>query len=86
MNSLPVDLLLLSIATPLVAALAISLGAPLRLAKGVAAVAFAVPALIALFLWSRFGSETLHHTYAFYQVYDTGLQAIGIHLSLGLNG
>ncbi len=86
MNSLPVDLLLLSIATPLVAALAISLGAPLRLAKGIAAVAFAVPALIALFLWSRFSGETQHATYAFYTVYNTGLQAIGIHLSLGLNG
>ena len=86
MNSLPVDLLLLSIATPLVAALAISIGTPTRLAKGIAAAAFAVPALIALFLWSRFGSETLHHTYAFYQVYDTGLQSVGIHLALGLNG
>ncbi len=86
MNSLPVDLLLLSIATPLVAALAISLGAPLRLAKGIATVAFAVPALIALFLWSRFSGETQHATYAFYTVYNTGLQAIGIHLSLGLNG
>jgi NADH-quinone oxidoreductase subunit M len=86
MNSLPVDLLLLSIATPLVAALAISLGAPLRFAKGIATVAFAVPALIALFLWSRFSCDSLNHTYAFYTVYNTGLQAIGIHLSLGLNG
>ena len=86
MNSLPVDLLLLSIATPLVAALAISLGAPLRLAKGIAAAAFAVPALIALFLWSRFALEPQYHTYAFYEVYNTGLQGIGIHLALGLNG
>ncbi|HTJ77426.1 MAG TPA: NADH-quinone oxidoreductase subunit M [Rariglobus sp.] len=86
MNTLPVDLLLLSIATPLAVALVISLGMPLRLAKGFAAAAFAVPALVALFLWSRFACEPLHHTYAFYKVYNTGLQGIGIHLALGLNG
>ncbi|MBW8781908.1 MAG: NADH-quinone oxidoreductase subunit M [Verrucomicrobia bacterium] len=86
MNTLPVDLLLLSIATPLAVALVIALGVPVRAAKGLAAAAFAVPALIALFLWSRFSSETLHHTYAFYKVYETGLQGVGIKLALGLNG
>jgi NADH-quinone oxidoreductase subunit M len=86
MNTLPVDLLLLSIATPLAVALVIASGVPVRAAKGLAAAAFAVPALIALFLWSRFSSETLHHTYAFYKVYETGLQGVGIKLALGLNG
>ncbi len=80
-----VDLLLVSIATPLVLALAIALGLPKRLATKLAYVAFALPAVIAIYLWTQFpagaGAE-----YAFLHRYSTGLHQLGITLALGLNG
>ena len=79
------QLLQLAIATPLFAALAIALGLPKRLSTKLAAVAFAVPALIALWLWSEFpaggGAD-----YQFQSSLDTGLSGYGINLKLGLNG
>ncbi len=85
MNNLPVDLLLLSIATPLAVALAIALGLPKRHAIKLAYVGFGVPAVIACYLWSQFpanpGAE-----YAFMTSYATGLEGLGIKLTLGLNG
>ncbi|HEY0944849.1 MAG TPA: NADH-quinone oxidoreductase subunit M [Opitutaceae bacterium] len=86
MNTLPVDLLLLSIATPLAVALAIALGLPKRFSVKLAYVGFGVPALIALYLWSQFGAAPQHESYAFFTTYDTGLKNLGIQLLLGLNG
>jgi NADH-quinone oxidoreductase subunit M len=87
MTNLPFDLLFLSIATPLAVALIIALGLlPKRWATTLAGVGFAVPALVALYLWYRFSSAPQIHTYAFYNVYDTGLSNLGIRLALGLNG
>ena len=85
--SLPFDFLFLSIATPLAVALVIALGLlPKSWAPKFACVGFAVPAIIALFLWAQFPSTPPANTYAFFNVYDTGLSSLGIHLSLGLNG
>ncbi len=80
------DLLLLSIASPLLAALLLL--APLRLAarKAITAIGFTMPALIALCLWSRFPAAE-GAGYHFVSQYDTGLKAaLGISLHLGLNG
>ncbi len=85
MNS-SVDLLLLSIATPLAIALAIALGLPKRFSVKLAYVGFGVPALIALYLWSQYGDAASQDGYAFFKSYDTGLNSLGIHLTLGLNG
>jgi NADH-quinone oxidoreductase subunit M len=80
-----VDLLLVSILTPLALALAITLGLPKRFATKLAYLAFGLPAVIAVYLWTQFpvnpGAE-----YAFLTRYATGLQGLGITLSLGLNG
>ncbi len=79
------QLLQLAIATPLLAALVIGLGLPKRFSIKLAAVAFIVPALIALWLWSQFqpGAE---NGYAFTSDHATGLTQFGISLKLGLNG
>jgi NADH-quinone oxidoreductase subunit M len=79
------QLLQLAIATPLGAALIIALGLPKRFSTKLAAVAFTVPALIALWLWSQFPAEGAQH-YQFLSTLDTGLSAYGINLKLGLNG
>ena len=79
------QLLQLAIATPLVAALIIALGLPKRFATGLAAVAFTVPALIALWLWKEFPAAGAAH-YHYQSTFDTGLSAYGINLKLGLNG
>ncbi len=80
------DLLLLSIATPLAAALLLLVPAPLNVRKAVAAVGFLVPALIALCLWTRFDASA-GADYQFVTQYDTGLKdLLGISLHLGLNG
>ncbi len=85
MNSLDPQLLQLAIATPLVAALIIAAGLPKRFSTKLAAVAFTVPALIALWLWWDFpaggGAD-----YQYLTNLDTGLGDFGIHLKLGLNG
>lgn len=85
--NLPEILLPLSIATPLVVALAIALGLQKRFSVALAYIGFGVPALASLWLWYNYSSVTdFHGGYAFYQSYDTGLHSFGIHLSLGLNG
>jgi NADH-quinone oxidoreductase subunit M len=88
MNTLPVDLLLLSIVTPLAVALAIALGLPKRFSVKLAYVGFGVPAAIALFLWYQYSaaSASAYEGYSFYTRYDTGLWDFGIRLTLGLNG
>jgi len=64
--SLPFDFLFLSIATPLAVALVLALGLlPKPWATKLACVGFTVPAIVAVYLWSRFSAEPLVHTYAF---------------------
>lgn len=83
----PELLLPLSIATPLLVALAIALGLQKRFSVTLAYVGFGAPALAALWLWYNYSTVTdFHGGYAFYQSYNTGLHSFGIHLSLGLNG
>jgi NADH-quinone oxidoreductase subunit M len=90
MDALLPNLILVAIATPLAAALAIGLGLPERLATKLAAVAFAVPAGVALWLWSQFPDYAAipagRMGFAFYSLHSLGLEKIGIHLTLGLNG
>jgi NADH-quinone oxidoreductase subunit M len=89
-NDVNAQLLLLAIAAPLAAALAIALGLPDRLTRSLAAVAFAVPAGIAVWLWSQFPAYPAipagHLGFAFYSLHALGLEKMGIHLTLGLNG
>jgi NADH-quinone oxidoreductase subunit M len=84
------SLLILAIAAPLAAAVAIAFGLPDRLTRSLAAVAFAVPAGVALWLWSRFPAYDAipagHLGFAFYSLHALGLEKMGIHLTLGLNG
>ena len=90
MDALNANLLLLAIATPLAAAVIIALGLAERPAKGLAGVAFAVPAAIAVWLWSHFPAASAvapeHLGFAFFSLRPLGLEKIGIHLTLGLNG
>ncbi|MDQ5977824.1 MAG: NADH-quinone oxidoreductase subunit [Verrucomicrobiota bacterium] len=79
------QLLQLAIATPLVAALIIALGLPKRFATKLALVAFAVPAAVALWLWSQYPAEG-GARYHYLSSIDTGLANYGISLKLGLNG
>ena len=85
MNFHNAQLLQLAIATPLGAALIIAMGLPKRFATKLAAVAFAVPALAALWLWGDFPSNN-GATYFYPSSLDTGLGFFGISLKLGLNG
>jgi NADH-quinone oxidoreductase subunit M len=84
-NSSNAQLLQLAIATPLVAAVIIACGLPKRFATKLAAAAFTLPAIIALWLWSQFPAEGAHN-YAFLSTTYTGLANLGITLKLGLNG
>lgn len=80
------DVLLLSIATPLAAALLLLVPAPLGARKAIAGLGFLLPALFAICAWVRFDSAAAAD-YQFVTNYDTGLQsALGISLKLGLNG
>ncbi len=80
------DLLLLSIATPLAAALLLLVPAPLAVRKFIAGLGFVAPAAIALYLFSQFNAAN-GVSYQFVKEYDTGLkEAFGISLQLGLNG
>jgi NADH-quinone oxidoreductase subunit M len=89
-NDLNASLLILAIVAPLVAAVAIALGLPERLTRIVAAAGFVVPAGVALWLWSQFPSYDAipagHLGFAFYSLHALGLEKMGIHLTLGLNG
>ncbi len=81
------DPLLASILAPLGVALSIALGMPKRWAVKLAYAGFAVPALVALYLWWSFaGAAKEAHGYAFLSRYPTGLDGLGIGLKLGLNG
>jgi NADH-quinone oxidoreductase subunit M len=89
-NDLNANLLVIAIAAPLVAAVAIALGLPDRLTRTVAAAGFVVPAGVALWLWSQFpvydAIPAGHQGFAFYSLRALGLEKMGIHLTLGLNG
>ncbi|HVZ63687.1 MAG TPA: NADH-quinone oxidoreductase subunit M [Lacunisphaera sp.] len=85
MNPNDAHLLQLAIATPLGAALLIALGLPKRYATKLAVAAFALPALIALWLWREFPAEGAAR-YFFASNTEVGLSAFGISLKLGLNG
>jgi NADH-quinone oxidoreductase subunit M len=78
-------LLLFSILIPLCAAVAVAFG-PRSVMRAFAGLGFGTPAFIALVLWYRFQSFEAGATYQFLAHYDTGLQGLGIRLSLGLNG
>jgi len=80
------DPLLLSIAAPLALAVAIALGLPKRWTVRLAYIVFALPALFALDVWTRFAAAPKVHGYAFLTSYSTGLDALGIGLKFGLNG
>ncbi|HWA85938.1 MAG TPA: NADH-quinone oxidoreductase subunit M, partial [Opitutus sp.] len=87
MSNLPFDPLLVSIASPLALAVAIALGLPKRWSLRLGYVAFAIPLLLALHVWWHFNDMPPEsHGYAFLRSYSTGLDAYGIHLTLGLNG
>ncbi len=80
------DLLLIAIVAPLVLALAMVLGLPKALARNLAYLGFALPAVIGIILWCQFDAAAKESTYAFLTTYDTGLTGLGINLTLGLNG
>src|SRR3954468_2938516 len=86
MSQLPNDPLLFSIAAPLALALAIALGPPKRWSVRLSYVAFAIPMLVALYLWWNFSDAAKTSGYAYVTSYSTGLDALGIGLKLGLNG
>jgi len=84
-NSLNPLLLQLAIATPLVAAVIVAVGLPKRFSILLGYAAFALPAGIALWLWSQYPAEG-GNGYHFLSSFDTGLSGYGISLKLGLNG
>jgi NADH-quinone oxidoreductase subunit M len=90
MDTLNSNLVLLAVVLPLAAALIIALGLSERWATRLAAVGFGAPAAIALWLWSQFPAYGAipagHFGFAFYSLHALGLERIGIHLTLGLNG
>src|SRR3954470_21327034 len=86
MSTLLSDLLLVSIAVPLALALIIALGLPKRWSVRLAYVAFAIPCVIALYLWWQYASAPKSDGYAFLTQHSTGLDGLGISLKLGLNG
>ena len=84
MNFLSDHLLLLSVAAPLLAGLAVAF-APKAAAKPIAFAGFFLPLLLALHAWWYF-PHGAGAGYAFLHSYDTGLTGVGITLKLGLNG
>ncbi len=80
------DLLLIAILSPLALSLAMVLGLPKAVARNLAYVGFAIPAVIGIWLWCQYGAATKESGYAFLTSYDTGLSGLGINLTLGLNG
>jgi len=62
-----------------------ALGLPKRYSTKLAAFAFFMPALAALWLWSRYPTEG-GEGYHYLSTVDTGLGAFGINFTLGLNG
>jgi NADH-quinone oxidoreductase subunit M len=86
MDQLLHDYLLFAIAVPLALALAIGLGLPKRWSVRLAYVVFAIPALVALYVWWNFADAPKQEGYAYLTRYSTGLDGLGIGLKLGLNG
>jgi NADH-quinone oxidoreductase subunit M len=90
MEPLNSSLLLLAILAPLAIAVILGLGVPERWAKVLAAAGFVLPAAVALWLWRQFPAyaeiSPAHLGFAFYSLHALGLEKIGIHLTLGLNG
>ena len=78
--------LFLSIATPLAVAVAIALGLPKRWSIRFAYVGFAVPAFLSVLAWWHYSDRLPDHGYAYLKSYSTGLEGLGISLTLGLNG
>jgi NADH-quinone oxidoreductase subunit M len=82
-------LLLSSILIPLIAAVGILMTRRVseRLTQLVTLLGFALPLMVALYLWSQFATHVVGATgYAFMGHWNTGLQGFGISLLLGLNG
>ncbi len=86
MSQLPFDPLLLSVVAPLAVAAAIAFGLPKRWSVLLAYVGFGVPALIALWAWAGYAAAPQAHGYAYLAKHSTGLDGLGISLTLGLNG
>ncbi|MDB6114237.1 MAG: ndhD [Lacunisphaera sp.] len=74
-----------AVAIPLVAALVMALGLPKRYSTKLAALAFFMSALGAIWLWARYPAEG-GMGYHYLSTIDTGLGGFGINLTLGLNG
>lgn len=86
MSQLLFDPLFMSIATPLAVAVAIACGLPKRWSIRFAYVGFGVPLFLALHAWWHYAAQVPVHGYAFLTYHSTGLDGIGIGLTLGLNG
>jgi NADH-quinone oxidoreductase subunit M len=87
MSTLHPDPILLSVGAPLLVAALIALGVPKRIVVKLAYAGFAVPALVAVYLWWSFAAAAKEaHGYAYLTQYSTGLDGFGISLKLGLNG
>lgn len=89
MSELNPFLLQVSIILPFVAGLMLFFSGDLKSAwvKAVAFVGFAVPGLIAIWLYSQYAdAQKMAYAYAFFSDTKTGLEDIGISLKLGLNG
>jgi NADH-quinone oxidoreductase subunit M len=81
------DPLLIAVASPLAVAVMIATGLPKRVVVKFAYAGFAVPAMMALWVWWSFASAAKDaHGYAFVTSYSTGLDGYGIALKLGING
>src|SRR4051812_25202794 len=74
-----------SVAIPLLAALVMALGLPKRYSTKLAALAFFMSAVGAMWLWAKYPAEA-GSGYHYLSTIDTGLGAFGINLTLGLNG
>src|SRR5690554_3174582 len=89
MTDLNPYLLHVAILAPLLAAAAMLLGGralSIAQVKAIAFTGFAIPAAIALWLWSQFSGAETANGYAFVTTFATGLERWGIYLTLGLNG
>lgn len=86
MNSL---LLPLAIFVPLVAGTFLMLAGrnvPVGVGKAFATFSFLFPALAGLLLWCGFDPAATEHGFNYVTTLPVGIQALGIHLTLGLNG
>ena len=80
-------LLFVSVMLPLLCAALLYLGSvPKPVAKILAAIGFAVPLVLALYLCTQFAGAVKIGGYAFYSDANLGMRTAGISLKLGLNG